>query len=184
MTKEDILNLIKSDPWMMNIIQTAEKLNLKDWLIGAGFVRNKVWDYLSGYKKDIVDTADIDLVYFDPQGNDWLADNKISLELKQMTGITWEVRNQFYMHEKNNLEPYKSTEDAISKWVETATAIGVTMKNGELELVAPHGIDDLVNLIVRPTPTFVDKIDVVKKRVNDKKWQSKWPKLKLVSELL
>ena len=98
--------------------------------------------------------------------------------MEKETGIKWEVKNEFYMHERSNLSPYKSTEDAISKWPETATAIGVTMIDGELRLVSPHGIDDLVNLVVRPTPIFVSKLDIIKKRVESKNWQNKWPKLK------
>ena len=78
MTPQEILNLIKQDKWMMNIIQTASSLNLHDWIIGAGFVRNKVWDHLSGIEKEVVDTNDIDLVYFDPKGNDKEADKKLS----------------------------------------------------------------------------------------------------------
>ena len=60
MTEKDILDLIKRDKWMMDILRVAEKLNLPDWIIGAGFIRNKVWDYLQGYNKSRVDTVDID----------------------------------------------------------------------------------------------------------------------------
>src|SRR3989344_341827 len=42
MTEKDILDLIKIDKWMMDILRVAEKLNLPDWIIGAGFIRNKV----------------------------------------------------------------------------------------------------------------------------------------------
>ena len=182
MTEQEILNLIKQDKWMMNIIQTASHLNLPQWIIGAGFVRNKVWDYLSRNIKETVDTADIDLVYFDPAGNDWEDDNKLSDRLTHDTGIKWQVKNQVYMHERNNLPPYKSTEDAISTWPETVTAIGVTLdKDSRLRFIAPYGINDLVNFIVRPTPNFINKIEVIKERVTEKKWLEKWPNLTLIS---
>ncbi len=87
MTEQDILNLINEDKWMMDTLHTAEKLDLPNWLIGAGFVRNKVWDYLHGYQKEKVDTNDIDLVYFDPNGNDEDADEKLSKELETKTGF-------------------------------------------------------------------------------------------------
>ena len=35
---------------MMNVLNEANKLNLPDWVIGAGFLRNKVWDYLHDIK--------------------------------------------------------------------------------------------------------------------------------------
>ena len=178
MTEQDILNLISKDKWMMKILYIAKKLDLPDWIVGAGFVRNRVWDHLHGYNKPKVDTADIDLVYYDPNGNDQKADEELSERLKKETGIEWEVVNEAYAHKWNNLPPYKSTEDALSQWPETVTAIGVRLKNGKLKLVAPYGISDLVNLIIRPSPKFAD-ISKVKERVKYKKWLEKWPKLKI-----
>jgi len=63
-TKQDILNLIKKDKWMMNILKIVKDLNLPDWWIGAGFVRNKVFDYLHEYKKR-TKLNDTDIIYFD-----------------------------------------------------------------------------------------------------------------------
>ena len=178
MNEQDILNLIKEDEWMMKVLKIAEELNFPDWVIGAGFVRNKVWDYLHGFSNKKVDTNDIDLVYFDPQGNDKKTDKQLSQKLKEQTGIDWEVRNQFYMHEKNGVPPYKSTEDALSCWPETATGLGVRLENNNLKLIAPNGIDDLVNLIIRPCPKFPDGLEKVKERAKKKAWFEKWPKLK------
>ena len=163
---------------MMDIIGIAASLQLKDWLIGAGFVRNKVWDHLSGNERKEVDTRDIDLVYFDPNGNDEKADERLSEKMKIETGIEWEIVNEFYAHKFNGIPPYSSTEDAISQWPETVTAIGVTIdENGELELIAPYGIDDLVNFTVRLSPKFKGSMEVLKGRVAKKKWQEKWPKI-------
>lgn len=178
MTEQDILNLIENDPWMMNIIRIAADLNLPDWVIGAGFMRNKVWDHLHGYPRTEVDTADIDLVYYDPNGNDEHADEELSRQLKEKTGIAWEIVNQFYAHTWNNLPPYGSVENALAQWPETATGVGVRIENGKLKLLAPHGINDLVNLIVRPSPTFREGIEKVKERAQKKQWFKKWPKLR------
>lgn len=180
MTKEDILRLIERDLWMMEVISIAKSLELKDWVIGAGFVRNKVWDCLSGKIVNGVDTPDVDLVYYDSGGNDEEADEKLSKELSERTGFNFEIVNEFYAHTWNNLAPYKSTEDAISQWPETVTAVGVTMDNsGKIRLVAPYGIDDLINFIVRPTPLFINKIDLLRERVVKKKWLEKWPNIKV-----
>ncbi|MEX1064249.1 MAG: nucleotidyltransferase family protein [Candidatus Paceibacterota bacterium] len=180
MTEQGILNLISEDDWMMNILRIAENLNLPDWAIGAGFVRNKVWNYLHGYNKKTVDTSDVDLVYYDPNGNDEKDDERLSEQLKKETGIAWEVVNQFYAHKWNNLAPYMSTEDAISQWPETVTGIGVKLENGSLKLIVPNGIDDLVNLVIRPSPKFIENLERVRKRVEEKRWLEKWPKLKFV----
>ncbi len=183
MNEAGILEIIKSDKWMMDILRIAEKQNLKDWIIGAGFVRNKVWDYLSGNLKAEVDTSDIDLVYFDPQGNDESEDEELSKKLQTETNKSWEIVNEYYAHKWNDLSPYLSTEDAISKWPETVTAIGVSMKGSELKLFAPYGIDDLVNFVVRPTPAFLNKLPMIKERVKKKRWQERWPQVSLSFEI-
>lgn len=185
MIEKDILNLINEDKWMMDILHTAEKLNLPDWVIGAGFVRNKVWDYLHGYQREKVDINDIDLIYFDLNGNDENADKKLSEKLKIKTGLNWEVVNEAYAHKWYTIKPppYTSSEDAISKWPETATCIGVKIENGKLKLIAPYGVEDLVNLVIRPSPAFIDSDNVeniVVGRIKEKKWLKKWPKLKVV----
>lgn len=179
MTEKEILNLISEDEWMMNILRIAEKLNFPDWVIGAGFIRNKVWDYLHGFTREEVATKDIDLVYYDLNGNDQKTDEELSQKLRKETGIKWEIVNEAYAHKWNNLPPYKSTEDALSQWPETATGIGVRLDNGELKLSAPYGIDDLINLVVRASPKFSGGIKRVKERAREKGWIEKWPKLQI-----
>ncbi len=141
------------------------------------FIRNKVWDYLHGFEKEKVETNDIDLVYFDTSNQDEEKDKELSEKLTKETGINWEVVNEAYAHKWNNLPPYKSIENAISLWPETATSIGIRKKGDNLKLLAPHGINDLVNLIIRPTPKFPDGIKKVMERVEKKEWLKKWPKL-------
>ncbi len=184
MTEQDILNLISRDRWMMDVLHTAEQLKLPEWLIGGGFVRNKVWNYLHGYNKPDINTEDIDLVYYNQNGNDENADKKLSEALKTKTGLNWEVVNEAYAHQWYTIKPppYTSSLDAVSKWPETATCIGVKTENEKLELIAPYGIEDLVNLIIRPNPAFIDKgnvKNVVVERIKKKQWLEKWPKLKL-----
>lgn len=182
MTEKDILNLIEKDPWMMKVILTASSLSLPDWIIGAGFVRNKVWDYLHDRSREKVDTNDIDLVYYDPKGNDQKADEKLSAELQKQTGINWEIVNEHYAHVWNDLPPYTSAENAISTWPETVTAVGVTLRDGKLELIIPYGIDDLVNMVIRPSPSFMateSGRNCVRGRIEQKGWLQKWPKLTL-----
>lgn len=180
MTEQDIFNLIRNDKWMMNVLRIVEKLDLPDWAIGAGFVRNKVWDYLHEHTRLGVDTPDVDLVYYDPNGNNVAEDKRLSAELNAQTGIAWEVVNQVYAHKWNRYPPYTSTENSISTWSETATCIGVKIEPGGLKLIAPHGIDNLVNLILRPNPTIPDGFERLKGRAKKKQWLEKWLGLKLL----
>jgi uncharacterized protein len=180
MTEQDIINLIKEDKWMIDILHTAEKLNLPDWMIGAGFVRNKVWDYLHGYKNEKVPTKDIDLIYFDRNNIDENKDIELSKEIKMKTGIDWEITNQAYTHKWHNRKPYKNTEEALADWVETPTCVAVSLtSDGKLKLYAPHGISDLVSLIVRKNPACSDS-ESYENRIISRQWKEKWPKLNII----
>ncbi|MBP9836807.1 MAG: nucleotidyltransferase family protein [Candidatus Pacebacteria bacterium] len=183
MNEQDIIELVKNDEWMMSVLKEAEKLNLPDWMIGAGFLRNKVWDYLHGFKKEISDTRDIDLIYFNDENQNEKADEELSLKMQGKLGLEWEIVNQAYTHKWHNREePYADSSEALSEWVETATCVAVTLKNCEPEIIAPHGLSDLVGLIVRPTLSHKNNLELFHNRVQSKNWLNKWPKLKVVVE--
>jgi len=180
MTEQDILNVIEQDPWMMQVLLYASSLTLPQWMVSAGFVRNKIWNVLRGREEK--HTTDIDLIYFDPNGNDEQQDQALTDQLNKDTGWTWEVVNQSYSHDWNRELPYTSTEDALAHFPETATAIAVTLVDGKLKLIAPFGIEDLVHMVVRPTDAFMvsdAKKNRVRERVREKKWLEKWPQLTL-----
>lgn len=177
MSKKDIILLIENDKWMMDILHFVESLDLSDWWVGAGFVRSKVWDHLHGYKKR-TPLPDIDIIYFDPNGKK-IDEIKYWKMLKlKFPDQKWSVTNTAFRHLKiGRKTPYKSSTEALSEWVETATGIGVSLSKGKIRLCVPNGISDLVNLVLRPTKVYKNNIQVFEKRIKDKKWLEKWPKL-------
>ena len=180
MREDGILALIARDPWMMAVIGTAARLDLPDWMIGSGFVRNKVWDHLHGISRPVVDTADIDLIYFAPADTSEDTEKAHDARLRAMLDVNWSAKNQARMHLLKNAPPYTSSEDAMSCWIERATCVAVSLRDGRLVLIAPHGIDDLVNLVLRPTPFFADRPEVLRDRAAAKQWLTKWPKLRII----
>lgn len=184
MTKEDILNLIRNDSWMMDILRAARSLHLPDWMIGAGFVRNKIWDYLHGYRNSKVPTPDIDLIYFDPNNIMEEQEKKYDAQLKKIVNVKWSTKNIARMHKHNKREkPYQSTAEGVSDWPEIPTCIAVRLEDNDiLSLFAPHGIEDLVNLIVRPNPTRKRDPALFWERVKSKNWEKQWPKLKIIEQ--
>lgn len=177
-TPEDILDLIRKDAWMMNILRVAQSIGLPDWWLAAGFVRSKVWDYLHEYSKR-TPLPDIDLVYFDPQDPNEETEKKYETRLKNIrSDIGWSVKNMARMHIVNEEPPYTSACEGISHWVETPTCIGVRISyENNLELCAPHGINDLVSLTVQPSPLFSRDKQIYYNRIKKKSWTTIWPKL-------
>jgi hypothetical protein len=59
-----IAGLLLNDPIRMNALYAVQALELSDGWIGAGFVRDAVWDHLHGYGQRPV-SGDVDVVWFD-----------------------------------------------------------------------------------------------------------------------
>ena len=118
MNDGEILDLIRADPWMMRVLGAAAALGLPDWMIGAGFVRNKVWDHLHGFANAEVRTADIDLIYFDPTDLRESTEKEYDRRLRAACDVNWSAKNQARMHEVTGDAPYTSAADGLAHWVE------------------------------------------------------------------
>jgi hypothetical protein len=181
--QQDIVNLIRKDERMIQILRIVESLGLPDWCVCAGFVRSKVWDYLHGFEETHL--PDVDVVYFDPNNTDESIEKELERSLKELdSSVPWSVKNQARMHIKSGHAPYSSTADGLSHFPEVCTAIGVYLNsNGEVTICAPYGVEDMVNLIVRPTPFFMtgEKRTIYEQRTNAKKWEDKWHRLRIIN---
>ena len=157
----------------------VRSLGLADGWIAAGFVRNAVWEHLHGTPSSAL-AGDVDVIWFDPLRAEPATDAALEARLRTLdAGVRWSVRNQARMHLRNGDAPYASATDALRFWPETATAIAVRQtERGDLEWVAPFGLDDLFDLIVRPTPHFRGaKRGLFLDRVRTKQWLRDWPRL-------
>lgn len=180
MSAGDVVAVIESDRAALEVLRAAAALGLPDWWIGAGFVRSRVWDAISGVPG--TPDRDVDLVYFDPARTDPRTDDRAEEQAEALLpGVPWEIRNQARMHLRNGEAPYTSTQDAMSRWPETATCVGVTLPGDSVRLVTCHGLDDLVGMVVRPSPAFDHPAGrtEVRRRVEAKGWLSRWPGLRL-----
>jgi uncharacterized protein len=62
--REQLKTLARGSDWFMAGLHAAQSLDLPPWCIGAGAVRNLVWDALHGHARPSA-LADVDLAYFD-----------------------------------------------------------------------------------------------------------------------
>ncbi|WP_236015732.1 nucleotidyltransferase family protein [Planococcus soli] len=165
----------------MELLEAVKLLDLPDWWICAGFVRSKIWDTLHDFTHR-TRLQDIDVIYFNPDNMLEEEEKRFEEMLNNLTsGIPWSVKNQARMHLRNHVAPYTSSVDAMTKFPETATALGVKLdQQHKLVLSAPHGIEDLIGLEVRPTPFFMltqNRMQAYHKRIENKEWKAHWPKL-------
>ncbi|MEU4474953.1 nucleotidyltransferase family protein [Micromonospora sp. NPDC023888] len=177
---QDVVGVIESDPRAMGVLRATADLGLPDWWIGAGFVRNRVWDAISGLP--VAPERDVDVAYFDREKLDPREDARAEARaVRALPEVPWEIRNQARMHLRNGDAPYTSALDAISRWPETATCVAVTLRGDSVRLVACHGLTDLVGMVVRPSPAMDDAAGraTVQRRVEAKGWLHRWAGLRL-----
>lgn len=177
----EILDSFRENPDMMAILTVIRDLELNDSWLAAGSVRNFIWNLLS--EKPAFDReTDVDVIFFDPEVSyeETLAiENKLREDFPQ---YQWELKNQVYMHQHSpHTGPYVNSCDAMSKYPERCTAIGLRLHtDATLELFAPYGLEEILNFQVRPTPHFLendDRMKLYQQRLSKKNWQVKWKNL-------
>jgi hypothetical protein len=177
----DITDFITHNPRMMRCLAVLAAHGPDGAWIGAGFVRNAVWDHLSGQDTEALPLADLDVVFHDTAIA--TAEQDAAFEAALCTAapdLPWSVRNQARMHERNGHRPYRDVSDALVHWPETATAIAARLGPQGVELLAPFGLDDVLAMVIRPTPAFRTKPEIPLARLEAKGWRTRWPGLRLV----
>lgn len=172
-------SLLSRDQLRREALEAVAALGLPDCWIGAGFVRDSVWDHLHGYGRS-PPSGDVDVVWFSSARSDEVTDHGIEDELRyRMPDLAWSAKNQARMHVRNGDTAYRSVEDAMRHWPETATAVAARLgPSGSIEINAPFGLDDLFALRLRPTPNFLtDKFPIFEERVVSKRWNKRYPLL-------
>ncbi len=170
--------LLRADPLRMACLWAARELALPDWALGAGFVRNLIWDHLH-QKAEPTPLNDIDLIYLDPGDPEGEDEREHEAWLRiRLPEQRWEVRNQARMHVHQRVAPFASSLEALSHWVEVPTCIGVRLlANDEFEWLAPHGFGHNWSLQVSANPRCRQESRIFIDRIRDKQWQRIWPDL-------
>lgn len=174
--EQRIIDLIESDEMRMRALRAASSLELADWLIGAGFVRNLIWGSIFDRH---VGMNDIDVIYFCPR--DTSRDRDLMLERQLHTlepEFPWAVKNQARMHLKHGDAPYQNTLDAMRYWPEKETCIGVQLDRYG-KVVVRHCFDVRLQFDGSISHNPARPIEVFKSRISSKGWLNIWPQLQV-----
>jgi uncharacterized protein len=182
----ELMRIVSGSRWCMRVLRTVRGLGLADWCVGAGVLRNMVWDILHDYTTPSP-LADIDVAYFDPINVQPERDRAIERQLaRACPHEPWEVTNQAGVHLwfadyfGHAVEPLHSLAEAVATWPETATAVAVTLTaTDSIEVIAPLGLQDLFDMVVRRNPRRVS-IETYRQRLVQKRYAERWPKVRLV----
>ncbi|MGH1370472.1 MAG: nucleotidyltransferase family protein [Cellvibrionaceae bacterium] len=174
--EQHIINLIECDSLRMRALRTVKSLDLPDWLIAAGFVRNLVWSNLFGNDAPL---NDIDVIYYCALDVSQERDSILEQRLHSLDPeLPWSVKNQARMHLNNGDAPYTNTLDAMGYWPEKQTAIGATLDAND-EVVLRHRFDLNFQFNGKIDRNPARSIGVFSARVAAKGWLELWPELQV-----
>jgi uncharacterized protein len=173
--------LLRADAPFVALLEAVRREALPDAWITAGALRNTVWDRLHDFTERHP-PGDVDVVYYDLVDPSPRRDAEIQERLEsRLPDVPWEVVNQAWIHEANDEPPYASTRDSLSRWTETCTSVAARLDGaGRIEILAPHGVGDLMRLVARPNLAFPNAAEVFAERMATKRWPERWPKVRVL----
>jgi hypothetical protein len=182
MNTDDFLAAALRNPVHEIIAGELIRLALPDAWIVAGCLVQTVWNVQTKRGVDY-GISDYDIFYFDPDTS-WQAEDAVIRELQgrlARLGVKVEVRNQARVHlwyrQKHGL-PYPAlhcSTQGIDRFLTKNTQVGIRRTQGGHEVYAPHGFDDIAEMIVRPNhgPNFSAANYVAKAE----RWKKLWPEI-------
>ena len=184
--QERLLCIARAAPWFMQALAHVRALRLPAWCVGAGAVRNLVWDALHAHATPSA-LPDVDVAFFDASNLSPARDAVLQARLTAASPQTpWEVTNQagvhlwFEQHFGHAVSPLRSLDEAVASWPEYATAVGLWLDDADgLHVIAPHGLDDLFGMRVRRNPARVS-VATYRERVASKRYAERWPRVRVI----
>ncbi|HEV7713757.1 MAG TPA: nucleotidyltransferase family protein [Asanoa sp.] len=178
--------LVAACPWLMDALAAVRRSGLPDAWIGAGVLRDLVWDERFGSGFDAARVKDVDVAFFDP--TDLERDRAATESLTtQLPTVPWEATNQAAVHTwfpahfgGAPVPPLLNIADAVATWPETATAVAVRLDPaGRLEVCAPYGLTDLLAGIWRHNPRRTT-MEQSRQRLARQRPTERWPGVRVV----
>jgi uncharacterized protein len=152
-----LCDIVRASPVIMRTLQIAQSWGLPDWWLVSGAIYNHVWNHLTG-RDEMYGVKDIDLFYFDPDTS-WDAEDRIIRRAQTLfpPQPPIEVRNQARVHlwYKDHFgsayAPLMESCAAIDRFACRTHCVGIRL-DGNLQVYAPYGLDDIFSFRVTPNP--------------------------------
>lgn len=184
--EEQLSAIVRADDDLMAFLNIAHSLGLPQWRLVAGSLYQTIWNHLTGKPRG-TGIKDYDLIYFDDTDLSWDAEDKVIKRAEAAFTGRWpvEVRNQARVHlwfEQRFGLPYPrlgSADESLNYYASIVHAVGIRLEaDGQLDIVAPFGLDDVFDMIIRPNPSRGKDPGLVTKAAKAKEI---WPELTVVS---
>jgi len=178
--------IIRQQPVLMEVLEGLRALELPDPLLTSGAIYNTVWNQLTG-RPALTGVNDIDVFYFDDSDLGWDAEDRVIKALDARFAhlpVPVQVRNQARVHlwfeQKfgNPFSPLTSSSEMLGRYASKTHAVGARLwADGQLDIVAPFGLDDMFSFRMVPNPVLKNRNAHTKK---GERALAIWPELTLV----
>lgn len=178
-----VIQILKDSPILKILFELSEKIQLSDWYIAGGCVTQTLWNQKLGLDP-LHGLKDIDIVYFNKHENSANEKEQRDKMAKLFSALPLpvDVINQARVHEwypekfGYSIPAYSSTEDGIATWI-PAFSLGVRPHSNAFHVTAPFGLNDALEMIVRPNKRQITEgiyNKMVARLLRD------WPTIKIV----
>lgn len=174
-----------ANPTNVAILERLPALGVdQPWLV-AGCIYGPAWNRLAG-RPPAENIKDYDVFYWD-EDTSWAAEDAVIRRAEALfadLGVPVELKNQkrvpIWYREKFGVDygPVACAADAIAKFQIACSCVGLALRDGGIEVCAPHGLDELYAGILRPNPLCPSPTERV--RAKAESYRARWPWLRLV----
>lgn len=159
--EREFLALVQADPDIAAMLAAMSAFEAPDLWLVSGVLFQTVWNVLEGRPRGH-GIKDYDLFYFDEDTSEEAEDRWIKRAAAHFAFAPREVqlRNQARVHlwypKKFGIAyPHlRSSCDGVRQFLMTPCMVAIRPANGEVELFAPVGVDDVFDRIIRPNPLW------------------------------
>lgn len=182
------VSIIKKNKELMDMLDYISTLQLPNFYIAAGSVFQTIWNYYD--KKDLnYGIKDLDIIYYNSNNLNVEKDLEyysLINNYAKSKGYNYEidVSNEARMHiwkrehDGTIIEQYKNSEDAMSKWIATVHAIGITKEYNKIKVYAPYGLSDIFTRTIRPIKHKDNTKELYEKKALS--WQKRFDNLTII----
>ena len=181
--REALVAMIRDEPVLMEVLRGIA--DLPEGLLVAGAIYNMAWNRLTG-RAPLADIADIDVFYFEPTDIGYEAEDTVIRRLEARFShlpLPVQVRNQARVHLWFEAKfgapftPLSSAAQMLERYASKTHSVGARLVNGEIDLIAPFGLDDIFSFRVVPNHALDNRATHDRKAARLK---AVWPQLTVV----
>jgi hypothetical protein len=182
MNRDQCLAAMFDNPVNRTILQRLPAIGVADaWLV-SGALFQTAWNVRTGRAAQY-GIKDYDIFYFDPdtsyeaedavirKARALFADVKADIEVRNQARVHLWYEEKFGAH----YPPLTRSTDGIDRFLMHAAQIGVRRSGTGFSIYAPHGLDDIAQMVVRPNRTANFSAALYWKKAE--RWKALWPEM-------